>query len=57
MSSKIKKGVACAIQALDGARARRSLISKFTDALAWGEAYHAQSKGWIFSYVPISRNR
>jgi hypothetical protein len=34
MSSKIKKGVACAIQALDGTRARRSLISKLTDAHA-----------------------
>jgi hypothetical protein len=31
MSSEIKKGVACAIQALDGTRARRSLISRLTD--------------------------
>jgi hypothetical protein len=31
MSSAIKKGVARAIQALDGTRARRSLTSKLTD--------------------------
>jgi hypothetical protein len=31
MSSEIKKGVACAIQALDGTRARRSLVSRLTD--------------------------
>jgi len=38
----IKNGVACAIQALDGTRARRSLMSKLTDAHAWASGYLAK---------------